>query len=225
MRDVKIGDRDKTIPKFSGYKVVRAGRIVKAITQKYPSIVADMAKFERDFETQNTVRITRAMSKLPKFQALGLTNRDFEKVDFVEYPQSPSQWQIVASVFPAIMDIAESEIAVLLALVLAPNSELAEKDDDGAIDEYLHAEGRKLLFEADADQVWDVAVAVGEILNEQFAQKLGDSGNLIALFSGNVTPGGANQESKKTSPESSTDSPEPTGGPEDKSSTIQVGAS
>jgi hypothetical protein len=232
MTDIKIGDRDRTIPRFSGYKVVRAGRIVKSVTKKYPEIMREAARFERDYERENTVRITRPMLLMDKFASIrdDLKDADFSDKGYIEFPTSPGQVEIVASVFPRIMDVAQDEIATLIALVLAPNSELAEKEEEEAIDEYLQKEGRKILFEADADQVLDLVVKAWALLREQFSQKFEGvgAGNLAALFTTGLDSAREEietEESNETLPSSSTVSQEPTDGVDEPSSTEPVGAS
>lgn len=224
MAEVKVGDRTVTIPRFSGFKVVRAGRIVKELTKKYPSILFDIAAFTREYEEKNAVRVTRAMAKLPRYEDIGLTERDFGDKEFVEFPQSPSTPEQIAAVFPQIMEAAEGEIVELLALILAPNSELADTDEEGTVDEYLTKEGRKLLHSSDADQLVDVALVAVEVLRDQFSKKMDEVGKLRALVDPQAAAA-AMREAKKNSPESSTDSPAHTDGATDERSTEPLGVS
>lgn len=225
MAEVKVGDRTVTIPRFSGFKVVRAGRIVKELTRKYPSVLFDIASFTREYEERNSVRVTRAMAKLPRYEQIGLTDRDFGDKEFVEFPQSPSTPEQIAAVFPQIMEAAESEIVTLLALILAPNSELADHDEAGDVDEYLSKEGKKLLHSADADQLVDVALVAVDVLRDQFAKKIDEVGKLRALVDPQAAATAARQAKKENSPESSTDSDAPTDGATDTQRTASVGVS
>lgn len=217
MKEVRIGDRNVTIPRFSAFKIVRAGRLIAKISKAYPTIMFDVARFERDFEASNKVQITRAMAKMPKFAALDLDDEDFQGKDFVEFPSSPNDYQRFASVFPAIMDVAEEDVVKLIALVLAPNKVLEEQDEDDTVDEYLRAEGKKLLHEAEGDQLIDVCISVAEVLKEQFAEKVSDAGKAFMALRENGTP-------TTNSPESSIGSDVPTDGTEAESSTVLSGA-
>lgn len=222
MKEVRIGERNVTIPRFSAFKVARSGRLIAKITKAYPTIMFDVARFERDFETSNTIKITRAMAKLPKFEPLDLSDDDFGDKDFVEFPSSPSNWQRFAAVFPQVMDVAEEDVVSLLALVLAPNKTLEEQDEDGNVNEWLRAEGRKLLHEMHGEQLIDVAIVVAEALREQFEQKIDEAGKAIAELTGgqSVTQNGNGNNSS----ESSIDSLARTDGNEVESSIESSGA-
>ncbi len=209
MKEVRIGERNVTIPRFSAFKIARSGRLISQIAKAYPTIMFDVAKFERDYEEQNTIRITKTMAQLPRFDSLALTDEDFEGREFVELPRSPSNGQMFASVFPQIMEAAEGDVITLFALVLAPNKELEEADENDGIDEYLKTSARKLLHEAFADQLLDAAIVVAQVLAEQFAGKIDEAGKAAASLQDQVT--GAKSTN---SPESSTDSPTPTDGTE-----------
>lgn len=224
MSVVKIGDRDVTIPRFSAFKIVYAGEIVAAIARKYPAIMLDLAKFTREYEKENSVRITRAMAKTPRFQDYGFGSKDFEPDGFVELPQSPTIYEQVFAVFPQIMEAARADVVTLVALILAPNSELADEDENGTVDDYLKGKSRRLLHEAEADQLVDVVVATSELLREQFAHKMGDAGNALALLTG-TAPSDNAKTPTDNSPESSSDSPTASDGTDEQSSTALAGKS
>lgn len=222
MAEVKVGDSSLTIPRFSAFKVVRAGRLVAEIAKKYPQVILDMAKFTREYEDQNSIVITRAMAKTPRFQDYGFGTRDFDDDGIVRLPQSPSMQEQIFAVLPQIMDAAEHEVLQLCALVLAPNSELEAADADDSVDEYLKTEAKKLLHKADGDQLIDIAVVAATVAREQFAHKLGDAGNALALF---TDPNGNSAQTTPKSPESSIDSPAPMDGVTSASPTEPLGVS
>jgi hypothetical protein len=226
MSEVRIGDRTYVVGKFSAFKVLRASRIVGRIMRAYPEIALDDGRFVADFERFNTVRITRAMAKLPRFAALGLEPADFEGRDAIEFPTPPPAAARVMNVFPKAVAAAEADVMLLFALMLASNTELEEHDDAGDVDEWLVGQSRKLAHRAaDAGELVDVAVAVAETLREQFGSR-GDSwGKLLALFTESPAPSSSATTTTASSPGSSTDSPEPTDGPADTSSTVSSGAS
>lgn len=220
MKEVRIGERNVTIPRFSAFKIARSGRLIAQIAKAYPTVMFDVAKFERDYETQNAVRITKTMAQLPRFESLALADEDFEGKKYVELPRSPSKAQMFASVFPQIMEAAEGDVMTLFALVLAPNKELEEADENDAVDEYLKKSTKALLHEAFADQLLDAAIVVAQVLADQFANKIDEVGKAAASLQGQMSP----EANSTNSPESSTDSPTPTDGNETESSTGSSGA-
>lgn len=215
MKEVRIGERNVTIPRFSAFKIVRAGRLIAKIAKAYPTIMFDVAKFERDYETANAVRITKSMAQLPRFVPLGLTDADFEGREYVEIPNSPNDWQRFAAVFPEVMTVGEEDVVSLLALILAPNVELEEEDENDNVDEYLRKKGKALLHEAEGDQLFDACIRVAEVLQDQFASKIDEAGNAIAGLTNRAVSPAANGNNSQNS---SIDSDAPTDGIEAESS-------
>lgn len=171
-REVRIGDRTYPIARFKGFKAVRAGRIVQQLSDQYPVILDAMAEFTRNYEAKNTVRITRAMAHLPRFQALGLTDQDFDGREYIELPQAPSGEERLFAVFHKVMTIFEQQLMELLALIVAPNSELRRADSEDRVDQYLADLGKELLFEGDLDELAMLLVEAREVIEEQFTGKL-----------------------------------------------------
>lgn len=254
-REVRIGDRNVVVPRFNGYKATVAGEIIAKVTEESPKIANAAAAFRLDYEQKNVERITRAEAKLPRNMrkrpvidpetgeyreaedgriALELvpvfSDGDFDESGVIEIPSSPTTQEQVAAVFPMIWKLARDEIVTLLALVTAPNRELADADEDGTIDEYLKTKGREILHEGDLDQIVEALVVAIEVLRDQFKGKPGAVGKIAAFFDNLLTSENAetatSDEAPPTSkPSSSIDSPERTDGREGSLSTSASGAS
>lgn len=227
MTEVLIGDRREAVAPFTGFKVTRATRLVATIAKAYPSIIEDVATFTRDYEAQNSLRITPDMAKMPRFARWKLTQKDFAEKGYLEIPQSPSSREQMFVALPKAIDAAEAEVGQLLALLIAPNSELLEADDAGgdeAVDEYLRKKGRALMHRAEFPQLIALAVAGVEVFGEQFRSQEEAAGKLRGAIVGapQQTSSSASDASEQ---DSSSDSDAPTDGQGAKSSTASATAS
>lgn len=256
-REVRLGDRNVVVPRFNGYKATVAGEIIATITKEAPGIADKAAEFRRNYEAQHVERVTRAEAKLPRNMKviplrdengeLRLTedgavaidrvpifrDEDFGESGVIEIPSSPTQQEQFGAVFPYVWELARNEIVKLIALVTAPNSELAEADENGTVDDFLTKTGKRILHEADIDQIVEALGVAAEVLREQFAGKPGIVGKIAtfidaALGTMDVQPEAPIQDEttpSESAPSSSTDSPEPTDGTVETRSTEPIGAS
>lgn len=125
-----------------------------------------------------------------------------------------------AALFPVIWGAAESSVVELLALVLAPNNELADADERGEVDAYLAARGRRLLHESQLNELVDLAATVGLLIRSAFDGISGDAlERLTAVITGptqatepETTPSVGDTPTPTSTPPSPTVSPEPTAG-------------
>ncbi len=229
-----IGDRQVTVPAFNGFKAVRAGRLVAEASEVMPQVNEALAELRQRYATDLALTITPQIAKLPRFQRTIdgksvplFSDEDFEQAGgSIRVPQDPPRQEVILAVFPIAFKHVEQQLVELLALVIAPNSELQRADEDGTVDEYLTKEGKRLLHEASIDQLLELAVAAIEQVSEALS---GDSlGKAAAAVRGRQEP----QESQTaipepivpSTPESPTGSPEPTAGVEPTVSTEHPGA-
>lgn len=239
-RTITIGDDDPvSIRPFKGYKAIHVGKIVAEIMRAVPDIAEQAAIFTRKFEHDNALVITRDMSHLPQFQNLGMTAEDWDACGGrILVPQDAPMELVVASVFPSIVESAETKLMRLLAWVITPDADLRTADDDGSVDDVIAASEKRLLHDASLDQLIDVAVVAVEVIREQFAAGKADRlAGLISRVMGRPdesqngsTPAAtatAETEASTTPPTpatpSSTDSLTPTDGPATPSSTVSGG--
>jgi hypothetical protein len=147
-------------------------------------------------------------------------------------PRSPSFEERVMAVFPSALDLAEDEVTQLLAVLATPNKELKRHARDGSLGDYIKERADDLL-DAPATDLMELAVASGEMVDEQFSAKLKELGdrapNVLRLLGLTRSPTSQNGTSKKqsyaTNPSSSTDSPPSTDGTNEPSSTAPIGDS
>lgn len=261
MAAVKLGDREVVIEPFKGYKAKRVGRLVARLSKHVPEFIDQMAEFRRDYATKHYRRITKGMAlqraipntveddKIPEDQRAALQasldrvaagyqallDGELQDKDHVDLPEEPSGQEVVLAVFGKAWDIAEEETLEVLALLVAPNADLRQAYRDDGVEEYLKDLADDLMFDANVEDLVELAVVGVETIRAQFAGKAGAVGKLISLLSSTdqATPESpspaAQQETPTTStppsPSSSTDSPEPTGGAPDERSSELAGAS
>jgi transposase len=155
---------------------------------------------------------------------LTISDEAWEKSDNqVELATDPSPFQIGAYLLPQVLDAAEDDVVRLLALVTAPESELREAKRDGgdAYVAYLSEKGEALLFDAEIEQLIELAITAAEVLGEKLrgkAPRLRAAWN--RLTGAEEAPAESQPETEtETTPDgtssnstSSTDSPPPTDG-------------
>ena len=219
LRTVRVGDRDITVAKLSTFKALRASEMLADLLEVVPGLIDEANSYAKETQEKNTIRVTRAMVRNPAFRdAYGVVEEDFpDGEDVLELPgAAPPTQEVIAAVAPKLMRTVPHQLVALVALVLAPNSELEEADETDGVDEYLRLASRKLRHQADADQLVDAATAVIEVVRGQFSGTGVDLGKLAGALGVQTGP---SPEEEKTSPNrasrrrrSSTRSPEPTAG-------------
>lgn len=237
-KEVQVGDRTVPLPELNGFKAVRAMRLLAEISKCVPDVMDTLAKLRTDYAEQNALVVTPALAKLPRFQRITIdadgneheeplfTNEDFEAAGGeIRIPQDPSFTDQLIAVFPIVFDAAQDRVVELLALLIAPNSELADADEEGTVDAYLATQGRKLLHTATFDQL---VVLVGEAVSIVMDALQRDGGAALERAMGAVTgrpPASqpAPTQTESSTPESSIESPAPTDGTDEPSSTEPLG--
>jgi hypothetical protein len=132
-------------------------------------------------------------------------------------PRSPSTEERVAAIFPMALTLAEEEVSRLLALLSMSNAEV-KRAAAGDFPEALAARAEELM---------ELAVAAGEMVEEQFMAKVKGLGdrlpNALRLFGMSPKGQASMNSASETNPISSTDSPSPTDGESDELSTEPSG--
>src|SRR5262245_44151242 len=133
MRQVTLGDKTYTLEGFRAFKALRAGDILARITHDVPGILEKMAEYSARAEEWNTVTVGRASAQAQyPHLVVGMTDADWEAenntVTLVKPPEFEEQ---IVAVFPEIFKTARDHVLELLALIIAPNSELRRADDQG----------------------------------------------------------------------------------------------
>jgi hypothetical protein len=129
----------------------------------------------------------------------------------IRIPQDPPASEQIVAVFPTVWAAAEAQVVELLALLIAPNSELADADEDGTVEDYLLKGGRRLLHTATLEQLMDLAVAA---IEQVVAALNRDGGSALERAMGAVTgtaPRQAQAEGEPQNPTTSSTPESPTG--------------
>lgn len=248
MKTITIGGQERRIEPFSGRKVNRALRLLKAIAKAVPELLDIRAEFIRRYEAANYVELDRAQALLRYGAPVAVTTPEGELARDAEgrletvpspllamsedawaqtdhklrLPRSPSTEEQLWAIFPEAFDKAEDLIVRLLALALMPNHDIKEHARKGDLDEHLGAAGEDLLDDALGDELLELAVAAGEVVDDQILAKarrlraddrLGNALRLLGLSPESLTPSKSPDDTTPApTPSSSTDSPEPSDG-------------
>jgi hypothetical protein len=190
---------DRRIERFSGRKVNRALRLLKAIARAVPDILDKRAAFIRAYEATNYVELDRAQAmlryggKIALRDQLGnlvldgdgrpmlhespiaaMTEDDWAAAgQKLRMPTSPTQAEQAWAIFPDVFDRAEDLVLKLLALVLMSNAEVKQLSRAGTdhLDTALEAQAEDLLDDSYGDQLLELAAAAGEVVDDQIISK------------------------------------------------------
>lgn len=122
-------------------------------------------------------------------------------------PRSPSWGESATAVLPDVIEDIEDHVYKLLALFTMPNAEVKAKRKDGTIHEELDRLANDLMDDAYLDEVLELAVACGDVVDGAFrakVEKIGGSRVGKALRLLGVDPTALQpkaQEPAQTSPE------------------------
>lgn len=239
---VEIGEKDYTIQRFRGLKAILAVAAVTRIAREVPDIMSDVVK---DYQKRNTVVVTEVMSRIPRWS--GFSTEDFDAAEKdtgrreIEIPSPMGENEQILQSLPKLLEEARREVIRLLAILIIPNSELKEADKEDRVEAALDEYKDLLLYDAELDQLADLALAAQDVLAEQLGDRRERLGKLVAAVimifrrnrasSQNIpTPASLSTETLSTlptslddAPTSLTDSPVSTDGHETKLSTVSPG--
>lgn len=245
-----------TIERPSGRKASRALAIIRALSKASPEVQRTMARFTTDYERDNVVELDRAQARIrfpprPMIDEAGdpvrddngnlvmvpsiidrMTEEDWERSSHsLRLPKSPGTAELIAAVLDVALETAEDHVYRLLALFTIPNREVKALWRGGTLHDELTARADDLLDDAYADELLELAVVCGEVVDDSFVAKAKDlggrTGNLLRLIglepstmSRTPTPTAASDPDAETStdgpssstPPSSTDAEPPTDG-------------
>jgi hypothetical protein len=156
-----------------------------------------------------------------------------------QYPvrERPPLYAIAMHAFEDALELAEDHVYRLLALFVMSNEDVTRRYKEGTLEEELTAGADRLLDEAMADELMELAVVCGELVDTQFrskARELGDRlGNALRLFglgpstptTTTSTPPNGPTSSTPSSSIASPSSSEPDGPPTSSSTPITTSSS
>lgn len=200
-RTVQVGGEEYKIAKFKGYKAFRIGRMLTALGEIGPEISKAVNAFIAEYREQNVDKISRATLEFryPADAAAVSDEAWKEAGGVIELPQEPGQAEILAVVFPLAFEKAGDKVVDLLAWVVASDTELERKDDEGeqAVEQYIAGLRKTLLFRGDIDELFELATAAQEVLGEQMAGKGEQARSLLALVGLDGSPEEPETESQE----------------------------
>lgn len=215
-RTVELGSRRVTVERVSGRKASRAMAELRIIGRAIPELVIEAGKFRSEYEAANVIVLDRARAELeygprvltdddgePRTYPAGhekagelvmypgplghMTEEAWQACgQKLELPRSPSTAEVIAAVFPAALDVAEEAVYRLLALFAMTNADVKQYRRSGTLTEELNELADELLDDADADELLELAVIAGEVVEDQFVSKAqalgGRAGNALRLL-------------------------------------------
>lgn len=228
---LELGGKTYMLERPTGLKASRALALMRALSKATPRIGEELAEFRRKYERENFLELDRVQARMryparPVTDAAGavmidekgapvmlpspvdrMSEEDWQATGGVfRAPASPSGPEVIAAIFDTALELAEEHVYKLLALFTITNSELKTHRAAGTLAEALEDRKTELLDDAFADELLELAVACGELVDHHFRRKsaeLGDRvGNALRLIGLDWTP---------TSP--STPTPASTDGP------------
>lgn len=179
LKSVQIAGSTYEIQRFKGLKAIMAIAAVARISEAVPNILADAAK---KYNQRNTIVITEAMSRLPRWA--GFTSEDFDAAESrtgkreLEIPAPVAVNEQIMQSLPALLEQARKEVIRLLAILIIPNEKLKEADKNDQVEAALDEYYEPLMYDADLSELAELAIAASDVLKAQLADK-GELGNLL----------------------------------------------
>jgi hypothetical protein len=178
---VKVGGEDFTVQRFKGLKAIMVMASLTRLAKEVPDILADVSK---DYTQRRTVTITEAMSRLPRWD--GFSKEDFDKAEAdtgkreIELPAPMTTQDQVLVSLPPLLEKARKEVIRLLAILIIPNADLREADENDRVEDALDHYQTLLLYEADIDELVELVLVAQDVIQEQLtSDKRERLGNLF----------------------------------------------
>lgn len=244
MARVEIAGKQYDIQRFTLIKALRVITLLNKIQKLVPDAGTELAEFVADYRGSHVEVLDRVQAKMRYGGQIPvvengepvmrdgelltipapietLTETDWEKAGNVfRRPEDPPMGAMVAAIFPTVAERAEEPLLRLLAVCLIDNDDFRRyvRDDNwqDKADEFV----RDNLEMAYVEDVMEVGVKIGEVLEGQVLSKLTELrdpvGKLLGrlgidLPSRSVTPSNGNADDSKFS--GSASSPSDTTGP------------
>lgn len=169
---VTVGDVTVDVQRFSTFKVLEATRIASEVLEEVPGLGEKVSTYRRTYREQNRSSIPRATAELRyPDEVARITEEAWQAGDnMLELPVEPTLPEVAAHVLPDVFRVAEVKVLRLLAMAMAPNSELRSADENGEVDSYLENKAKSLRH-VDAGELLDLLAATAEMLEEQFGSR------------------------------------------------------
>lgn len=231
MTQVTIGGASRPVERFTLVKALRAMTLLKLIQRLVPEASEVLGTFVSEYRAAHVTTLDRVQAKMefggevpvldeslsPIVTDDGrpvtlpapiesLTEKDWEQAGHVlRQPENPPLAAMIAAVFPTVVEGAEQPVLRLLAISIIPNDQFAGHVRAGTWEDEADRVVENDLLEADLDEVLELAVTVGEVLDGQLAAKVEDLGGRVGKLASRFGLGRASRPESDPSP--SGDSP------------------
>lgn len=227
---VRIGDHDYRVEFPSARKASTALKLLRRVSATVKDVTKALGEYERDYAVSHRVELDRVQARM-RYPARvvygddeqplrkpdgelelaspldGLTEEDWERSGHtLKLPMAPTTAERIGAVFDLALEDAEDELYRVLALFTLSNDEVARYRKSSSLDDELAARADVLLDEGGLDEVLELAVVAGEVIDSRFRRKideLGDRvGNALRLLGVDWAPTEApTPETPQTTPE------------------------
>jgi hypothetical protein len=254
---VTIGGNERTVPVLNGVRALESLRLIQEIMQVAPDVMRKRAAFIKTYGEENAEILSRGQAKVrfpprPVYNAqtgdpvldengqvrlvdpLGrISEHDWASMsNALVIKPAPGDLEVGLVMVQDVLSKALLPFTRLLGLLMANNGDvLTHMFNDSDLDEWLEKEGRKILNDADIDELIELVIVAIEVSNNRVKKKLekmGDRvGNVLSVFGLKGRLGAQDQASIPNSMPStdspltsSTDSQQNTTGTNDRSSEL-----
>jgi hypothetical protein len=254
---VTIGGNERTVPVLNGVRALESLRLINEIMQVAPDVMRKRAAFIKKYGEDNAQVLNRGEVRVkfpprPVFNTqtgdpvldengqvrlidplARISEHDWASMNnsYVIKPE-PSDIEVGLVMVQDVLNKALVPFTQLLGLLMAKNDEvLTHMFNESDLDDWLEKEGRKILHDADIDELIELVIVAIEVSNNRVKKKLekmGDRvGNVLSVFGLKGRLGAQDQASIPNSMPStdspltsSTDSQQNTTGTNDRSSEL-----
>lgn len=201
-RTLELGGRSVTIEPPSGRKASRAFALLRAMNNQAPELIAAWGRFEADYEASHNIELDRAQAMLrygpeplvidgepirhPEGHARAgelvmvpspletMTDEAWASVDNkLRLPRSPGMELKVANILKEeALEEAEQNLYRLVALFAMSNADVKAYRRGGTLTEELDKYADDLLDDAGLDELVELVVVVGEVIDETLRSKV-----------------------------------------------------
>lgn len=208
-RTIELGDRTITVEPPSGRKASRAFALIRAIGKEAPALVEAWGEFETDYAATHYMELDRVNAELrygPEPLVVegevirhqdghpragepvmlpgaleSMTDEAWRSVDNkLRLPKAPPlEAKVLNIVRHEAIDDAEENVYRLLALFAMSNADVKAYRRGGTLNEELDRLVDELLDDAGLDELAELAVTVGEVIDEQFRRKASLQGDRL----------------------------------------------
>jgi hypothetical protein len=208
MSTVTIGGREVVLERFQVAKAMRVITLLGLIQKQVPELNRDMATFRRQYAADNVVELNRVQAKMrfgpqPVLDDKGepifhdgnlltlpspidrMTEQDWQRAgEILKLPQEPSLQEMIMAVFPTAYEKAEQPVLRLVALVVMSNADVKAHISAGNLSEQLDALVESTISLAYLEEIMELFVAVGEMIEGSVMVKAKDLGERVGKLRG-----------------------------------------